>query len=1004
TAVNRAALDYFLIAVALFITDYLSAVLFANSAERQMKALRQHALKHLLHLNISCNWFVYAAGLWYGGKKVYNNEATPGTVFQAFFGILLGSMSLGQISPNLSAVAEAKGSAEALFAILDTKSCIDASSGTGITPRSCAGAIQAVNIHFAYPSRPNAQILSNYSVKISPGQKVAFVGSSGGGKSTLVALLERFYDPARGALYLDGHDVKTLNVKWLRAQIGLVSQEPVLFSSSMFHNIAGAARSGNDTDAKEQYTREQVIAAAKLANAHDFIMSLPKQYETLVGEKGVLLSGGQKQRVTIARALLREPKILVLDEATSTLDTESERVVQAALNDLMKKTNMTTLVIAHRLSTTRNADKIVVVSSGCVVEEGSHDDLMVIPDGAYRNLYTIQQQESTKDDDADVGITAVESNESFTEEATEVSHFEHEPQLHRSSFLSVISNAVVDDSATEPTTESKFTIRSTMALSHPERSYFIAGMLGASLHGLSTPASALLISELLAVMNTKYEAFQETNERAALTYLKVNVTTYGICYVAGAVALIFIHGTQIYAFRFMAEKLTSRLRDIHFSSLLRQNIGFFDEPANATGALTAKLATDATKMSLVSGDSQGRLLQAASTFLAAVLISFTSGSWLLTFIMLVVLPFLVIGEVIRGKQMRGSSGLSDELEEVGSHASEALCDIRTVASLGLEDQLCDEFSVLLNKPLANGQREANINGLALGFSIGSAASWLGESDHAFKAGSTIFSLRDRIRPIDSFDESGATPKKLEGRLEFKDAAFKYSTRPNVTVFKHYNLVIEAGQTVAFCGPSGGGKSTIISLIERFYDPVHGQVLLDGVDTKTLNVAWLRRQIGLVGQEPALFIGTIEDNITYGLEQKPSQQQIEDAAKMANAHDFIAQFPDGYDTLVGMKDKQLSGGQKQRVAIARAILRNPTILLLDEANSAMDSESEKAVQAALDKVVALQRRTTIIVAHRLSTIRHVNKICVVNGGRITEEGTHEELVRRNGIYTQLVNPK
>ncbi|GAB9477003.1 Multidrug resistance protein abc superfamily [Globisporangium polare] len=593
----------------------------------------------------------------------------------------------------------------------------------------------------------------------------------------------------------------------------------------------------------------------------------------------------------------------------------------------------------------------------------------------------------------------------------------------------------------ESTLKGNFTILDAMAFSRPERKFFVIGMIAAGVNGFALPSSALLISEMVATMTLKYSEFKSDGLRSHLHSLSNDVTLYGLCYVGGAVVIFVFTMIQNFCFKYMAEKLTSRLRDVHFTALCRQNIAFFDEKKNATGALTADLSTNATKVALVSGDSQGRVVQAVFTFVAALVISFATGSWLLTLIMLAVFPLLLMGQVVRMKQMRGSGGLSDELAEVGAHASEALSNIRTVVSLNLEKTISDKFSALLEAPLKQGRREAQINGLALGFSsfivfatyalvfwyggvlvnkgditfkemmrtlmaimmsaqgVGSAASFLGESEHAIKSGAAIVAIRDRELPIDSFDESGLKPTKVEGKIEFKNILFRYPTRPEVTVLKNYNLTVEAGQTIAFCGPSGGGKSTCISLIERFYDPVQGEVLLDGKNVKDLNLNWLRSQIGLVGQEPTLFIGTIAENIAYGMEC--SEEEVEAAAKMANAHDFITRFPDGYKTQVGMKGEQLSGGQKQRIAIARAILKNPEILLLDEATSALDSESEKIVQEALDKVVALKRRTTIIIAHRLSTIRKADKICVVSGGKIAEQGTHSELLSQNGIYARLV---
>uniref|UniRef100_H3H425 Bile salt export pump n=1 Tax=Phytophthora ramorum TaxID=164328 RepID=H3H425_PHYRM len=912
----------------------------------------------------------------------------------------MGTISLSQISPNITAVAEAKGAAATIYKILDTASAIDASrDDIGDKPEDCAGRIQAVNVNFTYPSRPDVQILNDYNVTIEPGQTVAFVGSSGGGKSTLISLLERFYDPNEGSILLDGRDVKTLNVKWLRSQIGLVSQEPVLFATTIFENIAAGG---------DNITREQAVAAAKLANAHTFIMTLPQQYDTLVGEKGVSLSGGQKQRVAIARAIVREPKILVLDEATSALDAESERVVQAALNDLMAKTKMTTLVIAHRLSTIRHADKIVVVNAGHVVEEGPHDELVALEHGFYRKLYTIQEEKAQEEANA-VAATRIEPEGNQPLKARRLSS--HSVNGDEADLKTFASSLEGDESTT------KFSIWDAIAFSRPERNTFAVGILASAIMGCAMPISAVLISEMLVTMTTKYAEYQSSNSTSSLDDLKHDVMVYGLCYFGGAVVVFASAFAQNYTFKYMAEKLTSRLRSIHFTALCRQNIAFFDEKKNATGALTTDLSTNATKVALISGDSQGRVVQIVFTFAAALVVSFSMGSWLLTLVMLAVFPFLVVGNAARGKHMKTAGGLSDELSDVGAKASEALSNIRTVASLGLEKSLSGKFSDLLQEPLSRGRREAHVNGLALGFgsfilfaayalafwyggklvddgditfkeltktlmaiimsaqSIGMAATYIADSDHALKAGKAIVQLRDRSPPIDSFDESGTQPANLEGKIEFRNVLFRYPTRPEVTVLRNYNLTIEAGQTVAFCGPSGGGKSTCVSLIERFYDPVNGQVLLDGVDTRELNLNWLRSQIGLVGQEPTLFIGTIADNIAYGLTDKPTQQDIEEAARMANAHDFITKFPDGYATQVGMKGEQLSGGQKQRIAIARAILKNPNILLLDEATSALDSESEKVVQEALDKVVALKRRTTIIIAHRLSTIRKADKICV-----------------------------
>jgi ATP-binding cassette subfamily B (MDR/TAP) protein 1 len=287
----------------------------------------------------------------------------------------------------------------------------------------------------------------------------------------------------------------------------------------------------------------------------------------------------------------------------------------------------------------------------------------------------------------------------------------------------------------------------------------------------------------------------------------------------------------------------------------------------------------------------------------------------------------------------------------------------------------------------------------LGAGMGQAANGATDSAKATAAANRVFELIDRPSKIDFTSNSGASPDTIKGRITFEDVHFSYPSRPDNPVAQGYNLTIEPGTTVALVGASGSGKSTAIQLLERFYDPDQGTIRLDGADLRSLNLSWLRSQIGLVAQEPVLFTGTIAENIAYG---KPgaSRSEIEAAAKMANAHQFISEFPDGYDTSVGGGGGQLSGGQKQRVAIARAIIKNPSVLLLDEATSALDTESERVVQAALDDLLSKVKRTTIVIAHRLSTIRNSDKICVVEQGRIVEEGTHDQLMAKKGFYFKL----
>ncbi|CAK4609916.1 unnamed protein product, partial [Aphanomyces euteiches] len=490
-------------------------------------------------------------------------------------------------------------------------------------------------------------------------------------------------------------------------------------------------------------------------------------------------------------------------------------------------------------------------------------------------------------------------------------------------------------------------------LTKPQRVYFILGLLASCVQGFSMPGISLIISKVINDMNTHYAEYLESGKKdmAPMTALYDNVAHSAHIFIGVAVAILFTAFIQAYSFRIIAEKLTTRLRKMHFEAFMRQDIGFFDLPGHTTGALTTDLATHATKVALVAGESQARILQALFTIVAGLLVAFFWGSWKLALVMSAVFPLLLVGSYARFMQFKGPN-YADNLADSGSLATEAITNARTVTAFGLQDHILARYEALLEKPLRAGTKQGQLSGLLNGFSnfsmfavyalvywygahlmnkgditfkqlintlmaimlasqgVGQIAGFMGDTDAAKKSAAKIFSILDRRPPVDSSSSDGLKPVNVSGRIEFNDVFFNYPSRPNVKVLQHYDLTIEPGQTVAFSGPSGGGKSTCVALLERFYNPTSGSITLDGRDISTLNLHWLRSQIGLVSQEPVLFVGTIAENIASGLSDYTSlpdlQERVEAAAKMANAHNFIMQFPDGYQTQVGLKGEQLSG--------------------------------------------------------------------------------------------------
>lgn len=960
-----------------------------------------------------CVSIVYAKKM-IADKEINTNTNKPfigGDVITVNYSTNLCLWAIGSIVPIIKALSEACTASSDYFELLDRKPIKRKVSNT-IQPdkNSIKGKIDFVNVGFSYDK--TSQVLNGVKLSIEAGKKVAFVGESGCGKSTLVNLLERMYEIDQGAILLDDIPIQHYDMKYLRSLIGYVQQEPVLFNKSIKDNIVF----GREQLLKDQYgdrsIDELINEACNDAYASDFIESFQEKYQFIVGIKGSKLSGGQKQRIAIARAILCKPKILILDEATSALDNKSEQEVQKALDRISQK-NVTTIVIAHRLSTIINSDIIYAIQDGKIVEQGTHSELLS-QNGYYSHLFKSQISLNKTEENF---IEVMSRQESLRPLVTDKDDEEQKPLNTRDS-----SNR----NNTPKDTKSSASFGKIISLLKNNKCDLFLGLLGAIGKGSITPVDGWIVTKLInGLCNGDMETVKNYALKYCLIYLLI-ASLNGI--------LLFL---KLWKVESLGSIITCSLRKKVFDKYLKINVGFYDKEENSPGALLTKMSIDTMQLNSLVLLIFGNIVSTFCCIIIGLALSF-SFDWRLALIYMCFIPFTLSFQALINQTRQSARASFRQIGvEAGGLLSECVINSKTIFSFNSQKHVIELYMSILDQAKKDFVKDSVVKGILQGLclfvqfcangtcyhfssvfirdqsltfedmnitnqimlmidsGIQEGLNGIGNFKKATIAFKSLFSTLDLQSTIDSTTEGNAikaSSQNIKGKIEFKNVSFSYPTKPNNLVLKNINFTIHPGQSVAFVGLSGSGKSTIIQLIERFYDVQEGEILIDEMNIKEYNLLQLRERVGLVSQEPVLFKRSVYDNILYG-KLDSDKDEVCSSAQKAVIEKLISQKDDN-----NRNDTPVSGGEKQRVAIARAFLKNPTIMLLDEATSALDKNTEVEIQKSLEELQ--KSRTSITIAHRMNTIISSDLIFFIDSGIIIEKGNHEELLKQNGKYAKL----
>ena len=989
----------------------------------------------------------YAANslAFYYGSRLATHGA--GTIYAVVFLILDASFVVGQFGPFIQTFAQAAAAGSKVLDVLDhADPQINVYSEDGISADGTSFDEDIVlrDVSFRYPARVTTRVVHDFSLRIKAHTTTGIVGLSGSGKSTIVGLLLRFYNPFSGHIYLREHELNAFNVRSLRAQISLVDQDPVLFTGTILDNIRyGIVDAG---DLTEEEVLERCKHAAIEANA-DFISTLPQGIHTKVGMSGgTSLSGGQRQRICLARAIVRRPKLMILDEPTSALDTTSEALILESLKKV-STSGCTVILIAHRLATVKEADNIVVMGQGKILDQGTHEQLLG-HDGLYKKLVEAQGMRDTeqleRNQPSQTSLSSDSTIDFEKDGSTVEDETEHQSQPMMLPLKTLLSRCFL--------------------LSKPERPLVIIGLLGSTVSGALVIGEAIIFGHLVNILNT-----QENNP----VKLRDQADFFCLMFFTVSLIALFAYSVSGSMFGMVSEALTLRVRDVSLRTILKQDLAWFSTPGHSPHELMASINMDAGHLSGLSGVIIGTIFSVTTSVIGGIVLAHCVA-WKIAIVLLAAVPVMILAGFLRLRVLAKSEARHETAyNAAAAYASEACQNIRTVAALGREAEILREYRSAVQKPYRESFRFNVVSNFTLAFSLAityfvyALAYWWGsqqvrmgaysqqdffivlpallfsaqasgqmfslapEVTRARSAANSVLKLHDEqptlLKEQDSSPRGGflgqmpsahqaeipidryrhalpneeMTERDRTGQAELRDVTYSYPSRPDDLVLENVSMEIKPGQLIGIVGPSGAGKSSLISLLERFYDVDSGVVKVDGIDIRNQKASVHRDKMSLVSQEPDLFSGSISFNIRLGAKggQTVTQDEIEEVCEQCGIHDFIMGLPEGYMTDCGFNGSKLSGGQKQRVAIARALIRNPDLLLLDEATASLDSQSEKQVHKAT--MAAAQNRTTIIVAHRLSTVQNADKIFVFDKGRVTEQGRHEELIAERGIYASMV---